>query len=145
MRPHAWYRQVAPALLILATSCAPTGLRQVTLRISSPYIPGRYEDHTVKPRERFPIMDTEFEGQLGEFIADFAIDTTRMKAMSFSDTLRNPAVRVRIFRGDSLVDSAWAFPVGQFRHISRTTQLIFEIADFVAGRPYVPWVEPTGK
>ncbi len=145
MRLHPWCRYLAPAVVFLAVSCAPTGLRQVTIRVSSPYSPGRYEDHTAKPRERFPIMDTEYQGELGTFIADFAIDTTTMKAMSFSDTLRNVAVRVKVFQGDALVDSAWAFPVGRFKHISRTTKLIFEIVDFTAGKPYIPWVEPTGK
>jgi hypothetical protein len=125
-------------LTVLATlACASTGLREVTLRVSSPFYPDRHEDHVVKPGERFPVMDLDLSGTVADFVADFAIDTTGMKVTSRSDTLNNPAVKVGIYRGDSLVDHAWAFRLGQFKHVSRRSALIFEIVNYSAGKPYL--------
>lgn len=125
--------------LVLASGCASSGLRKVTLRVSSLYYPDRYIEVTdVRPFQRFPILDLPIEGMVSQFVADFAIDTTAMRAFSRSDTLNNPAVRVRIYEGDSLIDSTWAFPVDTFKHASRTRALVFEMVRFDVGEPYVP-------
>ena len=137
MRGSAWFRISVPIFLLLLTCCASSGLRKVSLRVSSPYFPGVYETHDVKPRQDFPVMDLDLHARVTEFIADFAIDTTAKRVFSASDTLRNPAVKVEIYKGDSLVESSWAFPVGTFKHVSRRTSLIFEILHYVVGKPYV--------
>lgn len=124
--------------VLLLAGCASPGLRKVSLKVSSLYYPDRYiEIEDVRPFQRFPILDLPIEGMVSQFVADFAIDTTAMRAFSRSDTLHNPAVRVRIFEGDSLIDSTWAFPVDTFKHASRTRALVFEVIRFEVGKPYV--------
>lgn len=139
VRIFSRWRPGIPVLVavLLGASCASSGLRSATLRVSSPYFPGRYEDHVVRPGERFQIMDLDYKGGIVDFLADFAIDTTAMRAFSISDTLNNPAIKVGIFEGDSLIDTSWAFRVGQFKHASRRASLIFEIVKLSVGKPYV--------
>lgn len=122
----------------LALSCAPAGMGKMTLRVSSVFHPGRFEDHVVSLGDTFAIMDLELAAEVAGFLPDLSIDTTGRGVFSRSDTLRNPAAKVRILQADSLLDSCWAFAVGRMQHPSRRTALLFELVEFDDGGQFIP-------
>jgi hypothetical protein len=77
------------------------------LQIGSRLYPDWKEERAVRLQERFIIGDTENVGVVRKLLPDFRI--VEGKPRSVSRDLGNPAVRVFVSRGDSAVDSTWAF------------------------------------
>ena len=104
-------------------------VKEMTIRITSRMYPNFHEEHKVKMYQKFPIADTDLEGVVVEFYPDFSIDTLTFKAISMSDTLRNPAVKILIIKGRDKKEEAWAFSPGLIPHFSPKSFMGFELLD----------------
>ena len=58
--------------------------------------------------ERTPIPDTELKIEIVDFVPDFVLDS-RGVVGTRSEEHRNPACRVKLFEGDSLIADGWRF------------------------------------
>ena len=131
----------------LAISSCEKDVKELTIRVKSRLYPDFKEEHKVKMYTKFPISDTNLDGVVVEFYADFAIDTLTHKAFSKSNNLNNPAVKVLIIQGRDKKEEIWAFPPGVMPHYSPMSFIGLELADFKVGGKYkkpVP-VIPTAR
>jgi len=95
------------------------------------------EKHKVKMYEKFAISDTDLEGVVVEFYPDFDLDTLTFKAYSKSDTLKNPAAKILIIKGNKKQEEAWAFKPGMVPHFSPRSFIGFELLDYKTGSKYI--------
>lgn len=84
---------------------------------------------TVRVNQRFPIGEGEEMGEVILFNPHLSI-TEKGKILQLSDTLYNPAVRVRVMAGDSLVQESWAFYFTSAPHFRRSDMFGFRLLDF---------------
>jgi len=96
---------------------------------------------TVRMNQRFLIGEGEEEGEVFLFNPHFVI-TDSGKVMQVSDTLYNPAVRVRVSVGDSVIQESWAFYFGSAPHFRRNDMLGFRLLDFKVSDRFVRVEEP---
>ena len=87
------------------------------------------EVDTVKMNEKFEIGDGDANGQVFTFNPHLAI-TEKGQYLQDSDTLYNPAVRVRVYQKDSVVQESWAFYYSEAPHYRRNDLLGFRLLDF---------------
>jgi hypothetical protein len=128
-------------LTMILTSCN-AEVKQLTIRVSSRMYTGVNEEHTVKMYQKFPISDTDLQGVVVEFYADFDLDTLTFKAYSRSDTLYNPAAKLLIISGRDKEEEAWAFLPGMVPHFSPRSFIGFELLDFKTGGKYIRPTKP---
>jgi hypothetical protein len=96
---------------------------------------------TVRMNQKFPIGEGDDEGEVILFNPHFMIgDTGRVVQMS--DTLYNPAVRVRVSVGDSVVQESWAFYFAEAPHFRRNDMFGFRLLDFKVGDRFVKVDKP---
>jgi hypothetical protein len=84
---------------------------------------------TVRVGQLFSIGEGEEQGEVYVFNPHLSI-TEKGQILQLSDTLYNPAVRVRVTLGDSLVQESWAFYYTSAPHFRRSDLLGFRLLDF---------------
>ena len=84
---------------------------------------------TVRMNQPFSIGEGEEMGSVFIFNPHFLI-TDSGKVMQLSDTLYNPAVRVRVSLGDSVLQESWAFYYSSAPHFRRNHMFGFRLLDF---------------
>lgn len=92
---------------------------------------------TVGFAEPFSIGEEEWQASIILFNPHLGI-TTDGDALQMSDTLYNPAVRVRVEKGDSLIQESWGFHYVDSPHFYRDQMLGFKLIEFQVGEEY-PW------
>lgn len=92
---------------------------------------------TVAFDEPFLIGEEEWEARVILFNPHLGI-TMEGKGLQMSDTLSNPAVRIRVEHADTLVQESWGFHYVDAPHYRRTDLLGFKLAEFKVGDQYIP-------
>lgn len=87
------------------------------------------EVDTARFNEKFEIGDGEEVAQIFTFNPHLAI-TEKGEFLQISDTLYNPAVRIRVYEKDSVVQESWAFYFTDAPHFRRSDMLGFRLLDF---------------
>ena len=105
-------------------------IQELTLSVRHRAFAGYQEVFTVKMGEKFQLSDTDYYIMAVDFIPDFAINTSSSEVFSRSDSLKNPAVKLVIFKGKEKLEEAWAFQKIQAPHFSRQSMLSFRLVDF---------------
>lgn len=77
------------------------------LEIGNRMFPDWHEDRRARLQQPFVIGDTENSAVVTKLLPDFRIVDGRPK--SISKSMNNPAVRVMVYKGETAVDSSWAF------------------------------------
>jgi hypothetical protein len=96
-----------------------------------------HEIDTVAMNQKFSIGEGDDVGEVFLFNPHFSI-TDSGRILQVSDTLYNPAVRVRVTQKDSVVQESWAFFFGSMPHFRRNDLLGFRLLSFHVGDKYVP-------
>ena len=96
---------------------------------------------TVRMNQKFPIGEGDDVGEVILFNPHFII-TDSGRVVQMSDTLYNPAVRVRVMVGDSLVQESWAFYYSSAPHFRRTDMFGFRLVDFKVSDRFVKVAGP---
>lgn len=94
------------------------------------------EIDTVFFNERFPIGEGDQIAQVFLFNPDLAI-SEKGEYWQGSDTLYNPAVRVRVFEKDSILQQSWAFHFVDAPHYRRNDMLGFRLISFQVAEKYI--------
>jgi hypothetical protein len=89
------------------------------------------ETRRVKLHERFLIGDTENEAEVVRLLPDFLF--VEGKPASVSKFLNNPAVRMRVYKGEAAIDSSWAF-LNFPPHFSPRSFYTFQLKEIVGYR-----------
>ncbi|MFQ6002989.1 MAG: hypothetical protein ACE5KJ_04510 [Candidatus Zixiibacteriota bacterium] len=118
------------AILSLFFASCKSPIQELTISVSHRVFPGYYEEFQVKMGEKFQLSDTDFYAKVVDFVPDFAISTSTGKVVSRSDSLKNPAVKLIIFKGKRKLEEVWAFQKVQSPHFSRQSMLGFKLLDF---------------
>jgi hypothetical protein len=105
-------------------------IQELTLSVRHRVFAGYQEVFTVKMGQKFQLSDTDYYVKAVDFVPDFAIDTSTSKVFSRSDSLKNPAVKLVIFKGKEKLDEVWAFQKVEVPHFSRQSMLGFKLVDF---------------
>jgi hypothetical protein len=113
----------------LIVSCK-TPVQELTISVSHRVFADYHEEFKVKMGEKFQLSDTDYYVEAVDFIPDFAMSTSTGKVFSRSDSLKNPAVKLIIFKGKKKVEEVWAFQKVQAPHFSRQSMLGFKLLDF---------------
>jgi hypothetical protein len=95
-----------------------------------------HEVDTVEMNEKFQIGEGDEVGEVFIFNPDFSI-TDSGKVLQLSDSLNNPAVRIRVMIKDSVIQQSWAFLYGGAPHYRRNDFLGFRLLDFNVGEKYI--------
>jgi hypothetical protein len=135
-------KALPPKMILLLLAALPilsckTDVKEITIRARSRMYVDFAEEHTVKMYEKFSIGDTDMEGVIVEFYPDFAIDTLTHKAITLSDTLKNPAAKILVIEDNRKKEEAWAFRPGLMPHFSPRSFIGFELVDFKTGGNYI--------
>ncbi len=80
--------------------------------------------------EKFQLSDAEYYATAVDFVPDFAISSSTGKVISRSDSLKNPAVKLVVYKGKDKLEEVWAFQKVQAPHFSRQSMLGFKLLDF---------------
>ena len=97
---------------------------------------------TVGMEEPFYIGEDEYEGIVTGFNPHLGI-TQKGEALQMSDTLYNPAVRVRVSLEGEVKQENWGFYVLESPHFRRDDLLAFKLVDFRVSEKYI--TAPAGK
>ena len=90
---------------------------------------GFHQIDTVRMNEPFAIGEGEERGEVFLFNPNFSItDSGRVRQLS--DTLYNPAVKVRVSVRDSVEQESWAFYYSSAPHFRRTDMFGFRLVEF---------------
>lgn len=126
------------ALVVSAAGAAETGspagagaapkVTRVTLGIRHRVFPSFGEKVTVRMQERFEVGDTEYSGQLVQFLPHFDYDIKKRKAVSLSNQLKNPAFQVIVRKKGVPQDTAWCF-LNSPPHFARKSMLAFRVLE----------------
>jgi len=92
---------------------------------------------TVGFDQPFFIGEEEWKARIILFNPHLGI-TTEGKGLQMSDTLYNPAARIRVEQADTLVQESWAFHYVDAPHYRRTDLLGFKLLDFKVAAQYIP-------
>ena len=96
---------------------------------------------TVGINQKFAIGEGDEVGEVFIFNPDFSI-TDSGKVLQLSDSLNNPAVRIRVLVKDSVIQQSWAFLLAGAPHYRRNDLLGFRLLDFKVGDKYIKTEEP---
>ena len=91
---------------------------------------------TVKFGEPFFIGEDEFEAEIITFNPHLGI-TVKGEALQMSDTLYNPAVRVRVSSEGEVMQESWGFFFVDSPHFYREDMLGFKLLDFKVDDKYI--------
>ena len=105
-------------------------IQELTLSVRHRVFAGYQEVFTVKMGEKFQLSDTDYYIMAVDFVPDFAINTSSSEVFSRSDSLKNPAIKLVIFKGKEKLEEVWAFQKIQAPHFSRQSMLSFRLVDF---------------
>ena len=94
------------------------------------------EIDTVGMNQKFSIGEADDSGEVILFNPHLGI-TDSGKVIQVSDTLYNPAVRVRVTNKDSLIQESWGFHFGTAPHYRRNDLLGFRLLDFRVNEKYI--------
>ncbi len=97
---------------------------------------------TVGMDQPFYIGEDEYEGVVIGFNPHLGI-TDKGEALKLSDTLYNPAVRVRVSLEGEMKQENWGFFVLESPHFRRDDLLAFKLVDFMVSDKYI--TAPAGK
>lgn len=126
--PPALSRILVLTLLAAALGAGCRGrLETVTLRMGHRMYASFTDTATVRLGERFQIGDTPFTGEVDRFVPDFQLDGNEV--VSRSQEVRNPAVRVKVYEGDKVIEESWAFPGPGAPHMNPQNFVYFVIID----------------
>ena len=134
-RRHPVITSNLSVLLILAILClslvsCKSPIQELTLSVRHRVYADYQEVFTVKMGEKFQLSDTDYYIMAVDFVPDFAINTASSEVFSRSDSLKNPAVKLVIFKGKEKLDEVWAFQKVEVPHFSRQSMLSFRLVDF---------------
>lgn len=87
------------------------------------------EIDTVYLHQKFPIGEGENIGEVFVFNPHLII-TDKGEYLKISDTLYNPAIRVRVIQKDSIIQQSWAFFFSDAPHFRRNDILGFKLVSF---------------
>jgi hypothetical protein len=121
---------MALTLLTLAVIACESPVQELTIAVTHRVFPDYYEEFRVKMGEKFQLSDAEYFVTAVDFVPDFAINTSTGKVTSRSDSLKNPAVKLVIYKGKEKEEEVWAFQKVQAPHFSRQSMLGFKLLDF---------------
>lgn len=102
--------------------------------------PDFLQTDTVKFYKRFQLGDEPIFAEVIRFVPDLKI-TMKGEKVKTSDTLFNPAVKLRVWitdtltKKDSLTQESWAFLYGGAPHFSRNAFFAFNLRDFKVSNP----------
>ena len=91
---------------------------------------------TVKPGQPFFIGEDEYRAEVMTFNPHLGI-TTDGEYLQVSDTLYNPAVRVRVVEGEEEMQQSWAFHFVSAPHYYRQELLGFKLLEFKVSNKYI--------
>ena len=91
---------------------------------------------TVGLEEAFFIGEDEYQASIILFNPHLAI-TTEGKILQMSDTLYNPAIRVKVIYEDSVLQESWGFYYADAPHFYRDELLGFRLVDFSVSDQYI--------
>ena len=91
---------------------------------------------TVAFGEVFLVGEDEWQARVALFNPHLGI-TQSGKALQQSDTLYNPAVRIRVEQNDSLLQECWGFHFTDAPHFRRTDLLGFKLVSYKVGPQYI--------
>lgn len=92
---------------------------------------------TVNYFQRFPLgEDEEYVAEVIAFNPHIGIGDTGLP-LKLSDTLYNPGVRIRVLKGDSVVQQSWAFHYIDEPHFRQTYFFAFKLHDFSTHRVFI--------
>jgi hypothetical protein len=94
------------------------------------------EVDTVGMNQKFSIGEAEDSGEVILFNPHLGI-TDSGKIVQVSDTLYNPAVRIRVTNKDSLIQESWGFHFGSAPHYRRNDLLGFRLIDFRVNEKFI--------
>jgi hypothetical protein len=92
---------------------------------------------TVRPGQPFLIGEDEYRAEVMTFNPHLGI-TTDGEYLKVSDTLRNPAVRIRVLDGEEEMQKSWAFHFVSAPHYYRQELLGFKLLEFKVSDEYIP-------
>ncbi len=96
---------------------------------------------TVGFADPFYIGEEEWEARIILFNPHLGI-TMKGEALQMSDSLRNPAIRVRVEHADTLVQESWGFFFTDAPHFRRENMLGFRLLEYNVGDEYIPVPPP---
>jgi hypothetical protein len=96
-----------------------------------------HEIDTVEMNKQFSIGEGDDVGEVFVFNPHFNISDSG-RVLQLSDTLYNPAVRVRVTQKDSVIQESWAFFYGSMPHFRRNDLLGFRLLSFHVSDKYIP-------
>ena len=91
---------------------------------------------TIAMDEPFYIGEDEYKGEVIAFNPHLGI-TTKGEALQMSDTLYNPAVKVRVSLEDEVQQESWGFFVMTSPHFRRENLFAFRLVDFKVSEKYI--------
>lgn len=116
-----------------AVSSAPAGkpsppleVKSVTLGIRHRVFSDFGDRITVKMHEPFRVGDSEYSGEVVQFLAEFDYDIKNRRARSRSNEPKNPAVEVIVHQEEAAQDTTWAF-LNMPPHFARKSMLAFQL------------------
>lgn len=118
-----------------ADATATPHVTRVTLGVRHRVFPEFGQRVTTRMQERFRIGDTDYTGQLVQFMPHFDYDIKRRRARNLSNELKNPGFRVIVREKGVPKDTAWVF-LNSPPHFARTSMLAFQVLKIeLEGRP----------
>ena len=91
---------------------------------------------SIEPGGRFLLGEEDYVVEVDGFNPHLGI-TTEGDYLQMSDTLYNPAIRLRVLLGDSLVQESWGFHFVDAPHYYREELFGFRLIDFALGDAYI--------
>ena len=132
-------RPAAPAGSLTPAPGKTAPVTEVTLRIRHQVFADFIEDHRVTLGEEFPVGDTEYSGQIIDYVPDFAMEMKSLKVISRSTEPNNPAFRIIVRQKGVPQDTTWAL-LNMPPHFARKSILAFRVLkiEFKGHKPVVP-------
>lgn len=107
-----------------------TGPDSVVVFIGNRMFPDFGDVVTARMKQRHPVGDSEFSFEVVKFYPHFSIIDSTKQIVSVSDEPKNPAFRIKVYKGGAIADSTWAFYNMDVPHFSRTSSLWFRVLAF---------------
>lgn len=105
-------------------------IQELTISVTHRVFTDYHEEIKIKMGEKYQLSDADYYVRAVAFVPDFAIDTSTGKFFSRSDSLKNPAVKLEVFKKGKKLEEAWAFQKVQAPHFSKHSFLGFKLIDF---------------
>ncbi|MGB2768763.1 MAG: hypothetical protein WBC88_03440 [Candidatus Zixiibacteriota bacterium] len=121
---------VALTILVFAVIACKSPVQELTISVTHRVFSDYYEELQIRMGEKYQLSDTDYFIKAVDFVPDFAINSSTGEVASRSDSLKNPAVKLIIYKGKEKVEEVWAFQKVQAPHFSRQSMLGFKLLDF---------------